>query len=103
MSNTPKSIIIKNGSGQRVYSTFADWQTKQLLDLRTPAQRGIGIGSSVMWRYMQNSIIITSRAVVLAISGDMLKLQIKDVNNRTVDVNINEIVSNTEGHTTRTL
>lgn len=52
---------------------------------------------------MQNSIIITNRAVVLGISGDMLQLQIKDVSNSTVNVSINEIVNSTEGSPLRTI
>lgn len=96
MAYKPKSIVLNYRTVQRVFSTFADWQAKQQLDERTPAQRGIGIGSSVMWRYMRNNVITTDRGIVLAISGDTLTLQIKDVQDRTGSADIHEIVSNTE-------
>ena len=96
MAYKPKSIVLNYRTVQRVFSTFAEWQAKQQLDLRTPAQRGIGIGSSVMWRYMRNNIITTDRGIVLAISGDTLTLQIKDSQERTGSADVHEIVSNTE-------
>ena len=96
MAYKPKSIVLNRHTFERTYATFADWQAKQKLDLRSPAQRGIGVGSSVMWRYMHNKVIVTDRATVLAISGDTLTLQIKDARERTGSADVHEIVSNTE-------
>ena len=96
MTYKPRSIVLNYRTIQRIYSTFSDWQARQLLDLRTPAQRGIGIGSPVMWRYMRNNVIVTDRAIVLDISGDTLTLQIKDVETRTGSADVHEIVNSTE-------
>ena len=96
MTYKPKSIVLNRRNFDRVYSTFADWQAKQLLDMRTPAQRGIGVGSQVMWRTLHNSIIVTDRATVLAVDGNTLTSQVKGVQERTSSANVREIVSNTE-------
>ena len=96
MSYKPKSIVLNYRTIQRVYSTFAEWQAKQQLDLRTPEQRGISVGSPVMWRFMHNNVIITDRAIVLAISGDTLTLRIRDVQDRTGSADVHEIVNSIE-------
>ena len=73
--------------------TFEDWQTDQANDLRTPEQRGICVGSPVMWRRRtSNNIILTERATVVAITDDVLTLLVKDVTTRTCQANIREIV-----------
>jgi hypothetical protein len=90
----PKSIVLKNGVQPRVYQTFEDWQALQARDMRTPRERGIDIGSSVMWRHRANGIIATDRATVLAVAENTLTIQVKDIETRTCDVNIHEIVSN---------
>jgi hypothetical protein len=95
MRNTrPKSIALSGGSPQRVYRTFEDWEAEQRSDSRSPAERGIHVGSSVMWRHKHNRLIVTDRAMVLAISGDTLTLQVKDVRERTCNAHIREIVTN---------
>ncbi|MCL4504520.1 MAG: hypothetical protein M1434_00290 [Chloroflexi bacterium] len=91
----PKSIVLKNGAQPRVYRTFEDWQAVQERDSRTPEERGIKVGSAVMWRHRNGSIISTDRATVIAIAESTLTIQVKDVELRTCDVNIHEIV-NTE-------
>jgi hypothetical protein len=83
-----------NGSQPRVYRTFEDWESEQQRDTRTPEERGIRIGSSVMWRHKQGTVIITDRATVTAIAGNMLTLVIKDVKERTCTVDVREVVSN---------
>lgn len=98
-----KSIALNNSANQRIYRTFQDWQAEQLLDLRTPAQRGIQIGSSVMWRYMHNQVIVTDRATVVAIAGDTLTLLVKDVCDRTCTTHVREIVNNRDDRTTLSL
>ena len=90
----PKSIVLKNGAQPRVYQTFEDWQAIQSRDMRTPKERGIDVGSSVMWRHRANGIISTDRATVLSVAENMLTIQVKDVETRVCDVNIQEIVSN---------
>lgn len=89
-----KSIALGNSQQQRIYKTFEDWEAEQRNDNRTPVERGIHVGSSVMWRYKQNRIIITDRAIVTAISGNTLTLQVKDVRERTCKAHIQEIVTN---------
>lgn len=89
-----KSIALGNGSQPRVYRTFEDWESEQQRDTRTPEERGIKVGSSVMWRHKQNGIIVTDRATVTAISNNMLTLLIKDVKERTSTVDVREVVSN---------
>jgi hypothetical protein len=94
MSNPrPKSIALGNGPQPRVYRTFEDWQAQQENDTRTPEERGIHVGSSVMWRRRQNKIIVTERATVTAISNNTLTLEVKDVETRTCKVDVREIVS----------
>jgi hypothetical protein len=89
-----KSIALGNGSQPRVYRTFEDWESEQQRDTRTPEERGIKIGSSVMWRHKHNGIIVTDRATVTAISDNKLTLLIKDVKERTTTVDVREVVSN---------
>jgi hypothetical protein len=96
MTYKPKSIVLNYRTIQRVYSTFSEWQAKQQLDLRSPEQRGICVGSSVMWRYLRNNVIITDRATVLNIAGNRLTLQIRDVQDRVAEADVHEIVNNTE-------
>lgn len=96
MAYKRRSIVLNSRGVDRIYTSFADWQAKQKLDERTPAERGISIGSSVMWRYMRNNVIFTDRATVLTITGNTLTLQIKDVNSRTDSAEVHEIVSNNE-------
>lgn len=99
MSNTrPKSIAL-NGAQPRVYRTYEDWLAEQARDKRTPEERGIRIGSSVMWRHKDNGIIVTDRATVTAISGNTITLQVKDVRERTCLADVNEIVSNDDDRT----
>jgi hypothetical protein len=88
-----KSIVLNNSANPRIYRTFQDWQAEQLLDVRTPEQRGISVGSPVMWRYMHNRVIVTDRATVVAIAGDTLTLLVKDVRDRTCNAHIREIVN----------
>jgi hypothetical protein len=78
--------------------TFEDWQADQQADARTPEERGIHIGSPVMWRHRANRIITTERAIVLAIEANTLTLQVKDVESRTCTADISEIVINTAEH-----
>ena len=73
--------------------TYEDWQAEQQADIRTPEERGIRIGSPVMWRHRTDRIITTERAIVLAIEDHTLTLQVKDVETRTCTVDIAEIVS----------
>lgn len=95
MRNTrSKSIALGGGPQPRVYRTFEDWESEQQRDTRTPEERGIRVGSSVMWRHKQDRVIVTDRALVLAISGDTLTLQVKDVQERTCSVHVREIVTN---------
>lgn len=89
-----KSIALGNGSQPRVYRTFEDWESEQKRDTRTPEERGIRVGSSVMWRHKHNGIIVTDRATVTAISNNKLTLLIKDVKERTSTVDVREVVSN---------
>jgi len=89
-----KSIALGNGSQPRVYRTFEDWESEQQRDTRTPEERGIKVGSSVMWRHKHNGIIVTDRATVTAISDNKLTLLIKDVKERTTTVDVREVVSN---------
>ncbi len=92
----PRSIVINSRTLDRNYGTFKEWQTKQSLDERTPEERGIRVGSAVMWRHMVNNVIVTDRGTVLEIDGNTLTLQIKDSEIRTGNANIQEIVSSTE-------
>jgi hypothetical protein len=89
----PKSIALNNAAQQRVYRTYEDWQADQKRDTRSPAERGIDVGASVMWRHRVNNIIITDRVMVLAVSGNTITVQVKDVKERTCDVHVDEIVS----------
>ncbi len=96
MPYKPRSIVLNNRTAPRIHRTFSDWQNTQKEDLRTPAQRGISVGSPVMWRYMRNNIIVTDHAIVTAISGNTLTLKIKDVKERFESADIHEIVSNSD-------
>jgi hypothetical protein len=96
-STKPKSIALSNNA-QRVYRTYEDWESEQKRDTRTPEERGIKIGSSVMWRHRTgNGIIVTDRAQVVAIKEDHVTLLVKDVQERTVEVHVNEIVTDDAG------
>ena len=95
-NSRPKSIVLNNGPQSRVYRTFEEWEAERQNDMRTPEERGIKVGSSVMWRHRKNGIILTERATVEAIADNTLTLQIKDVQTRTCSVNIQEIVDNTD-------
>ena len=90
----PKSIALNNSAQPRVYRTFEDWEADQKRDLRTAEERGINVGASVMWRHRVNNVIITDRALVTAVSGDTITVQVKDVKERACKVHISEIVSN---------
>ena len=92
-----KSIALKGSPQMRVYRTFEDWQAEQKADVRTPEQRGIRVGSCVMWRYRTNQVIITERAIVEAIDDQTLTLQVKGVESRICSAGINEIVDSHYG------
>jgi hypothetical protein len=101
MKNTQqraKSIALKGSPQLRAYRTFEDWQAEQRADLRTPEQRGIHVGSPVMWRHRTDQFIVTERAVVTAIDDNMLTLKVKDVETRNCSVDIGEIVTNEFSH-----
>ena len=87
-----KSIALKGSPQMRVYRTFEDWQTEQKADVRTPEERGIRVGSHVMWRHRTNQVIVTERAIVAAIDDRTLTLHVKDVHTRTCSVCVSEIV-----------
>lgn len=91
-----KSIVLNSAASNRVFRTFADWQADQAADTRTPTERGIAVGSSVLWRYQAERIIITERAVVQEIDGDMLTLLVKDSSSRICRVHIREIVNTSD-------
>jgi hypothetical protein len=93
-----KSIGLKGSPQVRVYRTFEDWQAEQEADLRTPEERGIHVGSPVMWRHRTNQVIVTERAIVIAVDDNMLTLQVKDVETRTCSVDVSEIVNSQLGH-----
>ena len=99
-SRQRKSIALKGSPQVRTYRTFEEWQADQSLDARTPEERGIHIGSPVMWRHRHGDIILTDRATVVAVSHDELTLLVKDVQARTCHANIHEIVDNQLGHLT---
>jgi hypothetical protein len=90
----------RSDSGQQLHPahTFEDWQADQKADARTPEERGIHIGSPVMWRHRANRVITTERATVLAIELNTLTLQVKDVESRTCTADISEIVINPTEH-----
>ena len=96
MSNTysrRKSIALAGNAQARVYRTFEDWQAEQQLDQRTPSERGIRVGSIVMWRHRDGQVIVTDHATVTAISHNTLTLLVKDVRARTCKADIREIVN----------
>jgi hypothetical protein len=90
----PKSIVLKSGQQPRVYRTYEDWQAEQKRDTRTPSERGIRVGSAVLWRHKQNGIILSDRVTVLAIHNNTLTVTVKDVKERTCDIDISEVVAN---------
>jgi hypothetical protein len=101
MNNTnarPRSIALKGSPQLRVYRTFEDWEADQKSDPRTPEQRGIMVGAAVMWRHRSNKVIVTERAVVIAVDANRLTLQVKDVEARTCSADVSEIVTNQFGH-----
>jgi hypothetical protein len=79
------------------HQTFEEWQTEQQRDARTPEQRGIKIGTSVLWRHRANLVIVTDRATVVAIQDNTLTLQVKDVETRICVADVHEIVDNQTG------
>ncbi len=87
----PKSIVLKSGYQPRVYRTYEDWLATQKLDKRTPDERGIRVGSPVMWRHKHNGIIISDRVTVLAISDNTLTVSVKDVKERTCKIHVDEV------------
>lgn len=97
-STKPKSIALSNNA-QRVYRTYEDWESEQKRDTRSPEERGIKVGSSVMWRHRTaNGVIVTDRAQVVAINEDRITLQVKDVREHSVEVHVNEIVTTDDGN-----
>ena len=101
MNNTwpqRKSIALRGTPSTREYHTFEDWQTEQSLDARSAEERGIHVGSPVMWRHRHGRVITTDRATVIAVKDDQLTLLVKDVKTRTCHANIHEIVDNHLGH-----
>ena len=101
MSNSyPRRKSIALAGNARVYRTFEDWQAEQQLDQRTPAERGISVGSLVMWRHRDGNVIVTDHATVTAISQNTLTLLVKDVRARTCKVDIREIVNHALAHLT---
>jgi hypothetical protein len=95
-----KSIALNSNAQPRIYRTFEDWQAEQQLDERTPEQRGIRVGSMVMWRHRSGNVIVTDHATVTAISHNTLTLLVKDVRARTCSADIREIVNHTLAHLT---
>ncbi len=93
-----KSTDPKATPQPRTYRTFEDWQAEQQRDTRSPEQRGIHVGSAVMWRHRQDRVIATERATVVAIADNILTIQVKDVEMRTCNVDIHEIVNNEDDH-----
>ncbi|MCL5998092.1 MAG: hypothetical protein M1546_18875 [Chloroflexi bacterium] len=94
----PKSIVLKGSPTPRIQQTFEEWQDEQQRDTRTPEERGIRIGSPVMWRYRNGRVIVTERATVMAISDNTLTLLVKDVPERTCHADVREIVSSRAEH-----
>lgn len=92
----PKSIVLRGNPQPRPQQTYESWQAEQMKDQRSPEERGIKVGSSVMWRHRENRIIITERAIVTDISGNTLTLLVKDVQARTCTADIHEIVSSAD-------
>jgi hypothetical protein len=88
------SFALKGSPQMRVYRTYEDWQAEQQLNLCTPEQRGIRVGSPVMWRHRINQVIVTDRAIVSAVDNNTLTLQVKDVEMRVCTADICEIVNN---------
>ena len=93
-TSRPKSIVLKGGAQPRVYRTFEDWQAEQKKDNRTPTERGIRVGSAVLWRHKHNGIILSDRATVLEISDNTLTVSVKDVKERICKIDIKEVVAN---------
>jgi len=94
-----RSIALNNAASQRIYRTFADWQAEQLLDERTSTQRGLQVGSCVMWRHMHGKLIVTDRATILEmLDGDRLLVRVKDVSEYTCDIHMREVVNRSDDH-----
>ncbi len=49
-----------------------------------------------MWRYRNEKVIITDRAIVLEILGDQLTIRVKDIEERTCDIHVREVVNRTD-------
>jgi hypothetical protein len=93
-TSRPKSIVLKSNPQNRVYRTFEDWQAEQKLDTRTPQERGIRIGSAVMWRHRHNGLILSDRVTVMDIVDNTLTVTVKDVQERVCQIDISEVVAN---------
>ena len=87
----PKSIVLGHASSATVFRTFEDWQADQLKDTRPPAARGINVGMPVLWRHKKGKLVLTERAIVLAIKDMTLTIEVKDVTIHTQKVHVNEI------------
>jgi hypothetical protein len=93
-SSVRKSIALGQSASDRVFRSYADWQAEQARDERTPAERGIQVGGSVMWRHERNNVIVTDRAIVTAIDGHTLTITVKDVKDYTKKIHVREVVDN---------
>lgn len=49
-----------------------------------------------MWRYRDQKVIFTDRAIVLEITGDRLTIRVKDVKERTCDIHVREVVNRSD-------
>ena len=98
--NRRKSIVLRGSQPPQIYRTYRDWQETQKRDNRTAHERGIQIGSPVLWRHKNKHIIVTDRAIVTAISpsGKTLTLQVKGVQDTSVSVHVREIVIGEDTH-----
>lgn len=98
--NRRKSIVLRGSQPPQIYRTYRDWQETQKRDNRTAHERGIQIGSPVLWRHKTKHIIVTDRAIVTAISpsGKTLTLQVKGVQDTSVSVHVREIVIGEDTH-----
>ncbi len=98
--NRRKSIVLRGSQPPQIYRTYRDWQETQKQDTRTAHERGIQVGSPVLWRHKEKHIIVTDRALVTEISpsGKTLTLQVKGVKDSSVSVHVREIVIGEDTH-----
>ncbi len=98
--NRRKSIVLRGSQPPQIYRTYRDWQETQKRDTRTAHERGIQVGSPVLWRHKDKHIIVTDRALVTEISpsGKTLTLQVKGVKDSSVSVHVREIVIGEDTH-----